>query len=280
MTGGAGSSAHSIQPIMVIGAGKMGSAMVDGWLARGYRAGEITLVDPIFAQGGGTWIDKGVDVCVSVESAGIKKPSIILLAVKPQIMATALASVKALDRDNLVVVSIAAGVRSSTLRAALPRSTVVRAMPNTPSAVGEGITACFASSASSAERERVAALMQAVGSVVWVDAEALMDAVTALSGSGPAYVFHLVEAMASAGEKLGLPANTAMTLARQTVVGAGALLSASDEDAATLRENVTSPGGTTQAGLQVLRDSGALADLLAATVQAAADRSAELASSE
>ena len=185
-----------------------------------------------------------------------------------------------LDHDGLTVLSVAAGTILGTLQAAFPKAVCIRSMPNTPAAVGAGITAAYGPEANTSVKASVTSLLQAVGQVVWVGrggGDGCRDRCFRL---GPAYVFHLVEALAEAGEALGLSPETAMALARQTVVGSGALLAASEETAAQLRTNVTSPGGTTAAGLDILRDSGRLADLMRDTTRAAFDRSVALAASK
>lgn len=263
--------------LLVVGAGKMGSALVAGWLAKGVPASAIHLVDPALGEADHGWPSKGVSVYASADEAASLQPDLLMLAIKPQMMAAVLPGLAVFDRSELTVLSIAAGTTRAQLAKAFPSACVVRSMPNTPAAVGQGATAAYGPDASDAVRAGITALLEAVGSTVWLDDEALMDAVTALSGSGPAYLFHMVEAMAEAGEALGLPADTAMALARQTVIGAGALLGASEESAAQLRVNVTSPGGTTAAGLSVLRDTGRLAELMRETTKAACERSQALA---
>lgn len=264
--------------VLVVGAGKMGSAMVDGWMAYGYPGAAISLLDPAATAAEAGWRTKKVTVYPSIEAVpGDARPEVVLLAVKPQIMADVLPGLARLDHDNLTVVSVAAGIQHKTLTDAFPQSTCVRTIPNTPAAVGKGATGAFADELDPVHRARVDALLGAIGTVVWVEDESLIDAVTALSGSGPAFVFHLVEAMSDAGVELGLEAASARDLARQTLIGAAALLETTGEDAARLRENVTSPGGTTAAGLAVLRDSGALTDLMTSTLRAAMTRSRELA---
>ena len=264
--------------LLVVGAGKMGGALVDGWLAQGVPAGSIHLVDPAFAQSDHGWPAKGVAIHASAADADGLRPDLLMLAIKPQAMDAVLPGLAVFDHPDLTVLSIAAGTTRQRLGDAFPCACVIRSMPNTPAAVGQGATAVYGPDAGDAVRVGVTALLAAVGTVVWLDDEALMDAVTALSGSGPAYVFHMVEAMAEAGEALGLPADTALALARQTVVGSGALLGASEESAAQLRTNVTSPGGTTAAGLSILRDGGRLTALMTDTLIAARDRSKDLAS--
>ncbi|MBV6656412.1 MAG: pyrroline-5-carboxylate reductase [Devosiaceae bacterium] len=255
----------------------MGSALVEGWLARGAAAESLALIDPQLDLSDQGWRARGVAVSHGPDLVGTHRPDVLLLAVKPQIMGDVLPGLAAFDGPNLTVVSIAAGVRHGTLRKAFPQACCVRTMPNTPAAVGKGVTACFSPNIATSTRAQIDGLLEAVGDVVWVDDEAAMDAVTALSGSGPAYVFHMVEALTAAGVTAGLPEETASVLARRTVVGAGALFDASEESAATLRENVTSPGGTTAAGLEVLRDSGALEALVTRAVAAARQRSVALA---
>ena len=274
----------SFDQILVVGAGKMGGALVDGWLAQGIAGSTIRLIDPTLDADDRGWGGKGVGCFASLEamraSAPGELPSLILLAIKPQMMGAILPSLGRLDHADLTVLSIAAGTPIAVLQSAFPSAVCVRSMPNTPAAVGAGVTGVFGPRADAHTRDGLTALLGAVGKVVWVDDERLIDAVTAISGSGPAYMFHMVEALALAGEKLGLAPDTAMVLARQTLIGAGALLDASEESAGVLRQNVTSPGGTTAAGLAVLRDSGKLAALMEQTAKSAYDRSLALASSE
>ncbi|MGI9404856.1 MAG: pyrroline-5-carboxylate reductase, partial [Hyphomicrobiaceae bacterium] len=206
-------------------------------------------------------------------------PDIVILAVKPQLMDNVLPSVTRHVGFDTLVVSVAAGRSVASLRRHLAEDTaIIRAMPNTPAAVGRGITGAYATEEVTREQGQTCeALLRAVGEVVWVDQEILIDAVTGVSGSGPAYVFHLVEAMAAAGEKMGLAPDVAMKLARTTVTGAGELLHQSDEDAATLRQNVTSPGGTTAAALEILmNEEYGFGPLLTAAIHAAKTRAGEL----
>lgn len=266
--------------IVVVGAGKMGSALVDGWLAGGTPASIVHLIDPVFADKDLGWPAKGVSVFASIDdlTADDHRPAdLVMLAIKPQMMVKVLPGLSVLDHGGLTVLSVAAGTTLGTLQSAFPQALCVRTMPNTPAAVGQGITAAFAPGADQALRGALSGLLQAVGQVVWVEAERDIDAVTAVSGSGPAYVFHMVEALAQAGVEVGLTPETAMQLARQTIVGSGALLAASDDSAEQLRVNVTSPAGTTAAGLGVLQETGRLRDLMTDTVKAAYDRSVELA---
>jgi pyrroline-5-carboxylate reductase len=265
--------------ILLVGCGNMGGALLRGWLSRGTPPERILVVEPGAPQGqaardlGVTLVDDAAAV-----PAGFV-PDVVLLAVKPQAMDAVL---PAYDRyaGAAFFLSIAAGKTVQGLRRHLgPSSAVVRTMPNTPAAVGRGITAAFASPAVlPAQRAAATALLEAVGEVVWVDSEDQLDPVTAVSGSGPAYVFLLIETLAAAGVQAGLPPALAQRLARATVTGAGELAHRASEDAALLRRNVTSPGGTTQAALDVLMAPDGLADLMTRAVAAATRRSRELAS--
>ena len=255
--------------LVLLGCGKMGSAMLAGWLERGLPPAAVHVIDPAPSD----WL---AEAGVALDGELPPDPAVLLVAVKPQMMEAALPEVTHLGGGGTLVVSVAAGTPLRRFEAAFGAGTpVVRAMPNTPAAVGQGITALAANDAAGAEGLATAeALLSAVGRVVRLAGEAQMDAVTGVSGSGPAYVFHMVEALAAAGEAEGLAPDLAMALARQTVAGAGALLAGSDETAAQLRVNVTSPQGTTAAGLEVLMAE--LPDLMRRTVAAAAARSREL----
>ncbi len=255
--------------LVLVGCGRMGGAMLKGWLARGLEPGAVTVIDPKLAP---DWHDKGLRVNAPLP----ENPAVLVLAVKPQMMAGALGEMPKLT-DTLVI-SVAAGTTIATFENAFPGSPVVRVMPNTPAAIGQGISAMIGNAAATPDHLDLGeALMRAVGRVVRLQGEDQMDAVTGLSGSGPAYVFHLIEAMAAAGVAQGLPADLSLELARMTVAGAGALAVDADEDPAVLRENVTSPGGTTAAGLKVLMDpETGLPPLMARTVAAATERGREL----
>ena len=258
--------------LVLLGCGKMGSAMLQGWLASGLPPGSVWVIDPNPSD----WL-RGTGVNINADLPAV--PAIVLVAVKPQMMGDALPVMR--DRGNgaTLFVSVAAGTPISAFEAALGGQTpIVRAMPNTPAAVGRGITAIIGNAhASLAQLDLADMLLQAVGQVVRLEDEGQMDAVTGLSGSGPAYVFHMIECMAKAGEAQGLAPALAMQLAQATVAGAGALAEAADETPAELRRNVTSPNGTTQAGLEVLMDEDTgLPPLMSRTVKAAADRSREL----
>lgn len=261
--------------LLLVGCGKMGSAMLDGWLARGLEASQVAVAEPVEAI---RPRHAGLRLVASTAEIG-EAPEIVVLAVKPQSMDATLADLRRFADHGTVFLSIAAGKTLAYFGEHLGAvAKVVRSMPNTPAAVRQGITvATAAASVSEAEKKRCHELLQAVGEVLWVGDEALMDPVTALSGSGPAYVFLLVEAMAAAGAKLGLSADMAMQLARATVAGSGELLRQSTEPASQLRVNVTSPGGTTAAALQVLMADDGIQPLFDKALVAASRRSRELA---
>ncbi|MCD2176377.1 pyrroline-5-carboxylate reductase [Rhizobium sp. C1] len=263
--------------IVLLGAGNMGGAMLAGWLKSGIAGSSILILDPKVSDAmAALAAEHGVEVATTAPEG--LKASILFLAVKPQIMDAALPSVKSLVGVDTVVVSIAAGKTLSFIEGHLGAGAHVRAMPNTPAMVGRGVTGAYANSAvTPAQKAKVHDLLKVSGPVEWVSSEADIDAVTALSGSGPAYVFYLVECMAEAGRKLGLPADLAMRLARETVSGAGELLHQSPEDASRLRINVTSPGGTTAAALSVLMAEDGMQPLFDAAIAAARKRAQELA---
>lgn len=261
--------------LLLVGCGKMGGAMLDGWLARGLKASDVAVAEPVEAI---RPKQAGLRV-VSSSSEISETPEIIVLAVKPQSMDGTLTDLKRFADKGAVFLSIAAGKTLGYFAGHLGKSAkVVRSMPNTPAAVRQGISvATAAPGVSAAEKKRCHELLEAVGQVLWVDDEALMDPVTALSGSGPAYVFLLVEAMAAAGAKLGLTPDMAMQLARATVAGSGELLKQSSEPAAQLRVNVTSPGGTTAEALKVLMAPEGIQPVFDKALAAASRRSKELA---
>lgn len=258
--------------LVLLGCGKMGSAMLEGWLKGGLPAASVWVIDPKpseWLQGTGVHLNKDLP----------PEPGLVLVAVKPQMMGDALPTLAAMGGGRTLFVSVAAGTPIARFEDVLGDGTpIVRAMPNTPAAVARGITAIIGNTHATAAHMGLAeALLRAVGQVVRLDSEDQMDAVTGLSGSGPAYVFHMIECMAKAGEAQGLAPELAMQLAQATVAGAGALAEAADETPAQLRVNVTSPNGTTQAGLDVLMDRQAgLPDLMARTVAAATARSKAL----
>ncbi len=258
--------------MVLLGCGKMGSALLAGWLVAGIPAASIWVIEPQPTD----WLrTTGVHLNAGIPEA----PAVAVLAVKPQMMGAALPALQALGNGQTVFISIAAGTTIATFEQVLgARTRIVRAMPNTPAMVGRGITAIVGNACAGTGGMALArALMAVVGPVVDLDAEHQMDAVTAVSGSGPAYAFHLIEAMAAAGVAEGLPEAVAMQLARATVCGAGELAFQSPETAAQLRINVTSPAGTTAAALAVLMDAETgFPPLLRRAVKAAADRGREL----
>ena len=274
---GARTLAHLSRTILLVGAGKMGGALLEGWLGLGLDPKYLAVLEPqppreLIALAG-----RGLRLNPSASAIG--ETSAIIIAVKPQMAAEVVPGLAPYVGAGTVVVSIMAGQTLGFLEQALSqRAALVRAMPNTPAAIGRGITVAVPNvRVSGRQRELVHALLCATGAVEWIEDEALMDAVTAVSGSGPAYVFLLVEALARAGAQAGLPADLAARLARATVAGSGELLQRSPLDPAGLRQNVTSPGGTTAAALQVLMGPHGLAELMAQAVAAAAERSRQLA---
>jgi pyrroline-5-carboxylate reductase len=263
----------AIPPILLVGLGKMGGAMVEGWRERGLAPSFA--VDPMLPP------SPGPEVTVVADSCAIPAtftPAAVVIAVKPQNAAETLPLYSHFG-GSAVMLSIMAGRTLASMRALLgERASVVRAMPNTPAAVRQGVTvACPAPGVNEQQRELCNTLLTAIGSVSWIEDETLLDPVTAVSGSGPAYVFLLAELMEQAGIEQGLPAELARKLARETVSGSGALLAASTEDAAQLRKNVTSPGGTTAAALSVLMERAGMPDALSRAIAAATRRSRELA---
>jgi len=257
----------------------MGGAMLAGWLERGLSPAQLIVQDPgpppataeLLAKHGVRWVP-------TIESLPTP-PAVLLMAVKPQVMDEVFAPLARLAGPSTVTLSIAAGRTIASFEKFLrPGAAVVRSIPNTPAAVGRGITVAAANAHTTDQhKSTVTELLSAIGEVAWVDDEALIDPVTAVSGSGPAYVFHMVEALAAAGVAVGLKPELAMQLARATVTGSGELLHQSPLDAATLRQNVTSPNGTTYAALQVLMAKDGLTALMTAAVDAATKRSRELA---
>ncbi|EJJ25917.1 pyrroline-5-carboxylate reductase [Rhizobium sp. CF142] len=264
-------------PVVLVGAGNMGGAMLSGWLKSGVPGSAVVVVDPGPSPAMlATIADAGASH-VTTAPAGLKA-GVLFLAVKPQVMEAVLPAVKSVVGPQTVVVSVAAGKTLAFLEKHLGEAAMVRAMPNTPAMVGRGVTGAYANARVSAEqRDGVNALLRVSGPVEWVPSESDIDSVTALSGSGPAYVFYLVECMAEAGRKLGLQADLAMRLARETVAGAGELLHQSPDDAARLRQNVTSPGGTTAAALSVLMAEDGMQPLFDEALAAARKRAEELA---
>ncbi|MGJ4937996.1 pyrroline-5-carboxylate reductase [Bradyrhizobium sp. HKCCYLRH3083] len=259
--------------IVLAGAGKMGGAMLAGWLAGGLDPKRVVIIEPMPSAEITALVAKGV----RLNPTATAPAEVVIVAVKPQMFAEAGPALKPWVGDATLVLSIMAGITIAGLQQTIGGA-VVRAMPNTPAAIGRGITVAVpAGNVSAAQRMLTDALLRATGAVEWVDQEALMDAVTAVSGSGPAYVFLLAEELARAGVAAGLPEPLATTLARHTVSGAGELLRQSNLPSATLRQNVTSPGGTTAAALSVLMAADGFQPLLTKAVAAATARSKELA---
>jgi len=257
--------------VMLLGCGKMGSAMLAGWLEWGFPAGSVSVVDPAPSD----WL-RGTGVHLGMPEAA---PGLVIVAVKPQMMAEALPRLQAWGGGDTLFVSVAAGTPIAFFEEVLGAGTpVVRAMPNTPAAVGKGITAIVANEVAGAGGlDRAELLLAAVGKVVRLEDEGQIDAVTGVSGSGPAYVFYLIETLAAGGVAQGLPEALALQLAKATVAGAGALAEAAEDSPGQLRINVTSPNGTTQAALEVLMDEETgFPALLPRAVQAATERSREL----
>ncbi|MBV8826146.1 MAG: pyrroline-5-carboxylate reductase [Hyphomicrobiales bacterium] len=263
--------------IVLVGAGKMGSAMLDGWIALGLSPSRVAVIEPQPSNEISALAARGLKL--NPNPGAVPDPAVIVIAVKPQVAAEVVPAAVPLMGPSTVVVSIMAGTRLASLERPLPAGTaVVRTMPNTPAAIGRGITVAVANPhVSSPQRELAHRLLTTIGTVEWVEDESLLDAVTAVSGSGPAYVFLLAETLAQAGAAAGLPTDLAARLARATVAGSGELLHRSPLDAATLRRNVTSPGGTTEAALAVLMGKDGLALVMQQAVAAATRRSRELA---
>lgn len=262
--------------LALLGAGKMGTALLSSWVSGGAPPDKIHLYDP-------SPCEKAQELIAQHNLAlnGELYPAeILVIAVKPQIMAEVLANSQGLVNDATLVISIAAGQRLSAIENMLPAQTaIIRTMPNTPAEIGMGMTvACSNDHVSEEQRGQCDALFKSVGEVDWVEDEGLMDAVTAISGSGPAYIFHFTECLTEAGIASGLKPDLAAQLARATVSGAGALIHHTSLDASTLRENVTSPGGTTAAALEILMAKDGLSPLLKKAVEAAQKRAGELSS--
>lgn len=259
--------------LVLLGCGKMGSAMLEGWLAGGLPTTSVWVTDPNPSD----WVRaQGVHLNEDLPDS----PAIVLVAVKPQMMRDALPTLKLLGNGDTTFLSVAAGITIATFEQMLGDSTpVIRSIPNTPAAVKQGITAIIGNAHVTEHQMQMAeTLLSAIGQTVRLETEDQMDAVTGLSGSGPAYVFHMIECLARAGEAQGLDCELAMTLAKATVAGSGALAMQADETPSQLRVNVTSPNGTTQAGLNVLMDEDTgLPPLIAKTIDAATKRSKELA---
>lgn len=255
--------------LWLVGAGNMGGAMLRGWIAAGMPPSAVTVIDP-----GAPAVPNGVRV-LRAPAGG--SPEVLVLAVKPQLLeavAPGLADVR-----PALLLSILAGVEEATLESRIPAGSVVRAMPNLPVAIGKGVTALHAAKSTAAMREMAQALVAPLGRVEWIDSETMFDAVTALSGCGPGFVFRFIDALAAAGASLGLPAEQAARLALATVEGAAAMAAGAGESPAVLADRVASPGGSTREGLNVLDRDNALQCLLQETLAASRQRNVELAAS-
>ena len=267
-------------PIVLVGGGRMGGALAAGWLRGPLDAAQLRIVEPddgVAARLAPLGVER---VREPADLPRALKPAAIVFAVKPQVMAEVVPQYAGVGGTQCVHLSIAAGWPSALLERDLGDVPVVRAMPNTPAAIGEGMTVAWANRAASRDQRALCeGLLEAVGAVAWIDDEYHMDAVTAVSGSGPAYVFLLAECLAEAAVEAGLPADLARLLAERTVSGAGALLAQAEDDAAQLRRNVTSPGGTTEAALSVLMALDGLSPLMTRAVRAATERGRTLAPS-
>ncbi|HZX81400.1 MAG TPA: pyrroline-5-carboxylate reductase [Lysobacter sp.] len=262
--------------IAFIGGGNMARSLIGGLVAQGRVPASIRVAEPVDALRDALAADFGVAVFANAGEAAAGA-SALVLAVKPQVMRTVCGELAGVVSPDALVVSIAAGITSAQIDRWLGGGrAIVRAMPNTPSLIGQGVTGLFATAAvTTSQRERAAALLRSGGPTVWIDDEASMDAVTAVSGSGPAYVFLLAEAMQAAAERQGLPADAASLLVRQTIAGAAAMLMQAGEPAPVLRARVTSPGGTTQAAVETLQADGFEA-LLDRAIERATQRGREL----
>lgn len=260
----------SAETLWLVGAGNMGGAMLRGWLD-GAEGGAITVIDPFIAT-----VPDNVTLLRAIPS-GAEQPDILVLAVKPQQLGDVRSVFAEKPGAPKLLLSILAGVETSTLRDAFGATSTVRAMPNLPVSIGQGVTALFSDDADNAVRAKAAALVASLGLVEWIDEERLFDAVTALSGCGPGFLFRFIDAMAQAGEALGLPADQSLRLAVATVKGSGLLAAQSPEDPSVLADRVASPGGSTREGLNILDAHDALKRLMAETLAAAARRNAELA---
>ncbi|WP_169543054.1 pyrroline-5-carboxylate reductase [Sneathiella aquimaris] len=264
--------------ILLVGCGNMGRAMLDGWIEKNIKPNSILVVDPStsnleLASRSGCRIFTSP---LLIEED--YQPDVIVLAVKPQVMTEVIPTYKKYADKGALIISIAAGTRIDVFENYFGKDTaIIRTMPNTPAAVRKGMLVSVPNPSVTQEHRRLCdSLMSAIGTTAWVDDENMMDAVTGLSGSGPAYVFHMIEAMTKAGVAAGLPEDLATTLAKVTVAGAGELAQRSNLDVAQLRKNVTSPNGTTAAGLDVLMANNSLIELMTKTVEAAKKRSIEL----
>ncbi len=262
--------------IALVGAGNMGGGLLNGWLRLGLDPRQLAVLEPQPLPQLAGLVSRGLRL--NPDPAMLRQADVVVVAIKPQAAGEALGALAPYISSSAVIISIMAGRTLRFLAGTFPKTkALVRAMPNLPAAIGRGITVAVAANTDAAQRQLAQTLLGATGAVEWVEDESLMDAVTALSGSGPAYIFLLAEALAQAGAAVGLPAKLADKLARETVAGAGELLHRSGQDAAALRQNVTSPGGTTAAALAVLMRPNGLVQLMSEAIAAATARSRELA---
>jgi pyrroline-5-carboxylate reductase len=262
--------------VALVGAGQMGGALLKGWLNAIRRGGglALTVIEPAFDP---DLEQELIAAGAEINTANPGPADVVVLCVKPQVFADAAPAAKAFVGPDTLVISIMAGVTIAAVSHLMETARVIRAMPNTPGQIGKGVTAVVAApGCTDADRQLAALLLEPLGTVETIPNERLMDVVTAVSGSGPAYVFLLAEVMAAAAEAEGLPADIAARLAQQTVAGSGALMLDSGASPATLRKQVTSPGGTTQAALDVLQSADGLGRVMRRAVQAATQRSREL----
>lgn len=277
MPGAGVKSRRTADPILLIGAGRMGGALLKGWIAKGLTP--VIAVEPKPSKELLRLARRArVLIVPAIEAVKARRMRACVIALKPQILKTEAVRLKAIADGGTLMLSIAAGTTIAFLKSACgAKARVVRAMPNTPGSIGRGITAIYAPKGVSVQQKALAgSLLSALGKTVWVQRETQIDTVTAVSGSGPAYVFLLVEALAEAAEAEGLPHKIAEQLARATITGAGALLDAESDGPAALRQNVTSPGGTTEAALKVLMAGDGLQQLIRRAVSAANRRAGEL----
>ncbi|MBL1420424.1 MAG: pyrroline-5-carboxylate reductase [Alphaproteobacteria bacterium] len=266
-----------IDRLLLVGAGKMGSAMLNGWLKAGLNPNGVYVQDPHITPDMAQYLQQN-NVAFGDAAPAIFNPEVIILAVKPQVMDAVLPHLKAFTNPKSLFISVAAGKKINSYENILGSdANIIRLMPNTPAAIGDGMSVLVGNKNASQHHKKLAlALARTVGLAEYIDDESLMDAVTALSGSGPAYVFHMAEAMTKAGVEAGLPKPLAHTLALQTIKGAGNLMAQSDDHPSILRQNVTSPKGTTAAGLDILMGNNALEKLMIKTIAAAKQRGEEL----
>jgi len=266
--------------LVLVGAGRMGSALLEGWIKAGLvtKSAPAEVIEPQPPESLRKRTNEGLAKLVAASSIDASRAKLVVLAVKPQMLDVALKDLKPLAESNAAFLSIVAGKTIASIGSALgSASPIIRSMPNLPASVGAGVTAAVVGcGVDAALKAQADTLLGAVGTVVWLDDENLIDAVTAISGSGPAYVFNLVEALAAAGLAIGLPKAAADSLARETIIGAAALLKTSADSPAALRQAVTSPGGTTEAALKVLMGEAGLTPLMRQAAEAALKRAKEL----